>query len=245
MVSQGGWPASSQAGRSDMAIEHTYPRALAGLLLWITSCGTFGCVQVSGTWPDGGLDLFGDAVPEQGTEGIGSTASDAGLGVVALDPGDASVSEDLDAAMGAGKAVPQLPSKDGGLRSELDAGDRRIHCEADIDCPAEAPQCEADGVCDWCLNHEDCALRSDGKTLCNGNPGATTFGQCVECATRVHCPDAAPRCSVDGQCEPCTSDRDCLGVHAPGTCQRDPGLPSFGQCLECSSDAGCSVGETP
>jgi hypothetical protein len=128
-------------------------------------------------------------------------------------------------------------------------------CDADTECAANVPQCNASGVCGRCSSNAACEGRTD-KTRCDGTPGSPTRGQCVQCTSDTHCttdeapecvagkcvecsadldcPASKPQCSEAGACEACDSNEACEGRPGKVNCET-----TSGQCVECLGDEDC------
>jgi hypothetical protein len=86
-----------------------------------------------------------------------------------------------------------------------------------------------------CVNSLDCAMNTDGRTICD-TPG----GQCVECLLATDC-DGTADC-VNRACvpyAPCVSSVDCAS-NPDGKTICDTGVE---RCVECLTDPDCMMGE--
>jgi hypothetical protein len=122
-----------------------------------------------------------------------------------------------------GACVPQSPGADAGCDGGTCEPMAMSDCDADAGSCDDAPSCETGPcigaacddcepdpgcnathpVCPSCRNDGDCA---QGETQrCD-----TAAGRCVECLNASQCGGYEPFC-IDGDCEECRDDDDCIG----------------------------------
>lgn len=202
--------------------------ALAGPWIFALACNApiqFG----AGT---GGAAASGGAGGIAATDGGAASGGGAGLGV------------DSAAPSGGGGTLPDSAASDTG---NVNPGTKPGACARDGDCPAPSRCDDFSGICEECLDDNDC----DGdRTRCD-----SALHQCVECgvdgdcgpggqvcrgkacvptcSSALECPATAPTCDVSrGICIRCSQDGECAAPF--GVCN-----VASGQCVVCTGDTTC------
>lgn len=166
--------------------------------------------------------IAGPVCPEPCPGGVCTpVCTSASCPVASCDGGTCEPSAPADPCDG-GMCAPQLPDPslacDGGLcgpTAMTDCDNDAGSCDAPScetgpciasscdDCEPDPGCNEAFPVCPSCRDDDDCGQGE--SSLCD-----TTRGRCVECLQASHCGGYEPFC-IDGDCEECREDDDCIG----------------------------------